>query len=250
MLTALLPAVLAGLATLVLLPAPADRRLGRLVPLGGHPPAAAGMPSRPSAAVPALRRLAAVLARRREVAAVRAAVLEIASALVVELRAGLAPEEALRTAVVSVLAAPHSAATRRVLLPLARAPLVDGADALRAAARAPGARGLLPLSVCWEVTGGTGGRLADAVDRVVDGLRADDEVREEVAAALAAPRASAVVLVLLPVVGLALGAGLGADPLHVLLGSPLGWVCLVAGLGLEALGWWWTERLARAAEPA
>jgi tight adherence protein B len=51
----------------------------------------------------------------------------------------------------------------------------------------------------------------------------------------------------LPVAGLLMAAGLGADPLRVLLSTPLGLVCLVLGLGLDGLGVLWTGRLVRRA---
>jgi hypothetical protein len=49
----------------------------------------------------------------------------------------------------------------------------------------------------------------------------------------------------LPAVGLLLAAALGADPLQVLLHTPLGLVCLVAGVGLDALGGLWTHPAGR-----
>ncbi len=52
---------------------------------------------------------------------------------------------------------------------------------------------------------------------------------------------------MLPVVGLLLAAALGADPLSVLLHTSLGLVCLVTGVGLDALGVLWTSRLVRRA---
>jgi hypothetical protein len=51
----------------------------------------------------------------------------------------------------------------------------------------------------------------------------------------------------LPVVGLLLAGALGADPLFVLLHTPLGLVCLGTGIGLDALGVLWTNRLVRRA---
>ena len=69
------------------------------------------------------------------------------------------------------------------------------------------------------------------------------------AAQLAGPRATAVLLALLPAFGLAMGNALGADPLAVLVGTPLGQGCLVLGLLLEAAGLLWTARITRRAEP-
>ena len=69
------------------------------------------------------------------------------------------------------------------------------------------------------------------------------------AAQLAGPRATAVLLALLPVFGLAMGNALGADPLAVLVGTPVGRGCLVLGLLLEVAGLLWTARITRRAEP-
>ena len=37
------------------------------------------------------------------------------------------------------------------------------------------------------------------------------------------------------------------QPFQVLLGTPVGWGCLLTGLALDAAGLWWTARLARSA---
>ena len=36
---------------------------------------------------------------------------------------------------------------------------------------------------------------------------------------------------------------MGVSPLATVAGTPLGWLCLVAGLSLLAVGWWWSTRL-------
>jgi tight adherence protein B len=50
-------------------------------------------------------------------------------------------------------------------------------------------------------------------------------------------------LALLPALGLLLGVAIGGDPLGWLLGTPLGWACLVAGLLLIATGLAWATRI-------
>jgi tight adherence protein B len=89
--------------------------------------------------------------------------------------------------------------------------------------------------------------LAVAVDRLEEALRTDQACREEVDAELEGARATALLLAGLPVLGLGLGSGLGGDPLHVLLRTPVGWVCLCVGVALELAGLWWTGRIVRAA---
>ncbi|WP_374120205.1 type II secretion system F family protein, partial [Streptomyces sp. LS1784] len=84
-------------------------------------------------------------------------------------------------------------------------------------------------------------------DRVAEALRGERALAEEIAGELAGPRTTIAVLAALPGVGLLLGAALGARPLEVLLHTPAGLGCLVAGAALEGLGVLWTARIVRAA---
>lgn len=201
--------------------------------------------------VPALLGLAgAVVARRwwagrveqRERARERATAVEACGVLAGELRAGRPPDEALATAA-QVAAGPCGAALRA-----AGAAAGLGGDVpatLAAAARGSAVPQVLrALAACWTVCAATGSGLAAAVERLEEGLRAEQAQRRALAAELAGPRATAALLAGLPLVGLLLAAALGADPLRVLLHTPLGLVCLVAGLGLDLLGVLWTSRLA------
>ena len=70
--------------------------------------------------------------------------------------------------------------------------------------------------------------------------------------ALAAPRATARLLLLLPIAMIPLGAGLGADPVGVLSSSALGWLSILLSLVLLGGAWRcsvWLEARARAAVP-
>jgi tight adherence protein B len=179
-------------------------------------------------------------------AAQRAAAVEACGVLAAELRAGRAPAAALAAAA-GVAVGPLAAALRAAA---ATAGLGgDVAGSLRAPAAAPpDTAHLLPaLAACWSVCAASGSGLAAAVERLEEGLRAEQAQRRAVEAELAGPRATAGLLAALPLVGLLLAAGLGADPVHVLLRTPVGLVCLVAGLALEVLGLWWTGRLVRRA---
>ncbi|MGA0945546.1 MAG: hypothetical protein ACO3UW_07235, partial [Candidatus Nanopelagicales bacterium] len=90
--------------------------------------------------------------------------------------------------------------------------------------------------------------LADALDRLVTQERRAEEVRRELDAHLAAPRATARMLALLPALGIGLGLVLGGDPLGWLLGTTIGWACLALGLVLVGIGLGWASRIARRTE--
>lgn len=102
---------------------------------------------------------------------------------------------------------------------------------------------LRALAACWTVCAASGSGLASSVDRLEEGLRAEQERRRAIEAELAGPRATAGMLAVLPLAGLLLATGLGADPAQVLLHTPLGLACLVGGLIFDGLGLLWTGRL-------
>ncbi len=99
------------------------------------------------------------------------------------------------------------------------------------------------LAACWSVCTELGHGLAAAVDRLEQGVRAAEDQRRAVAAELAGPRATALLLAALPLGGVALAFGLGADPVAVLLHTPAGVTCLVVGLLVDLLGVRWTQAL-------
>ncbi len=178
-------------------------------------------------------------ASRRRVERVRSDCADLLGALSAELRAGSEP----RLALAAVCAGPVPAVAAA-----ARSPASAPAAALSTAGRVPGAEALADLAVAWRVVEATGGPLAAAVDRLAATARAETAARRELAAQLAGPRATAVLLSLLPVAGVLLGSALGADPLGFLLGTGAGRGCLLAGTVLVAAGTAWTEALAGRAE--
>jgi tight adherence protein B len=99
------------------------------------------------------------------------------------------------------------------------------------------------IAAAVRLSGRTGCSLAAVAGAVEDDLRARHRHRLELRAATAAPRASALLLAGLPVLGLAMGSGVGADPWGVLTGTGVGQVLLVAGVALEAAGVVWSRRL-------
>jgi tight adherence protein B len=90
----------------------------------------------------------------------------------------------------------------------------------------------------------TGAPLAELVERIESDARATDRTLASADAQAAGARATALLLAGLPFGGVALGFGLGVDPLHVLLHTPLGAGCAVGAVVLQLLGLAWTNRLA------
>ena len=155
--------------------------------------------------------------------------------LAAELRSGILPGHAL-AAVADDLPVLRPAAT-------AAAHGGDVVSALRAASSAPGAGALADLAGAWHIADRAGAPLADVLDRVAAAVRGDADVDREVQAEAAPARATGRLMAVLPVFGLALGAGMGADPVHVLTGTVLGATCLAAGLALACAGMAWVDRI-------
>jgi tight adherence protein B len=119
----------------------------------------------------------------------------------------------------------------RQLLRAVRTAAVPDVDALRR------------LSGAVRLSARTGASLAEVVTAVEDDLRARQRHRLELRSSLAAPRASAALLAGLPLLGLAMGGGVGAHPWQVLTQTGTGQVLLAAGVGLEIAGVAWSNRL-------
>ena len=100
----------------------------------------------------------------------------------------------------------------------------------------------------WAVSERSGAPAAAVLDRVEQDLRARAAQHREIAAQLAGARSTAGLLALLPLLGIGLGAAMGARPLAVLLGQPRGQLALVVGVALEALGVLWTARIVTGAQ--
>lgn len=182
--------------------------------------------------------------RARAVASARrSAVIELCGAMTAELRAGRAPAEALElSADVEPL--------RSLLTPALLAARLGGdvAAALRDLSRLSGAEALSRLAACWSIASGSGAGLAAGLDRLAESLRRDDAIRREIASQVASPRATARMLACLPAFALLLAAGTGADPLQILLHTPVGLGCLTIGMTLGLLGLFWSERMISKAE--
>jgi tight adherence protein B len=93
----------------------------------------------------------------------------------------------------------------------------------------------------------TGCSLAAVLSAVEEDLRSRSRHQLELRAATAGPRAGAAVLAGLPLLGLAMGSGVGADPWRVLTTTFAGQVLLVAGVAFEVVGLCWSRWLVRRA---
>lgn len=106
------------------------------------------------------------------------------------------------------------------------------------------------IGLAWQLGADTGMALAGVLDRVAADLHAEQEHRRTVEAVLAGPRASALMLAGLPLVGIVLGGAMGARPLSVLTSSLGGQLLCLVGVLLDVGGLLWMRRLLRRAESA
>ena len=166
----------------------------------------------------------------------RAAELEWTESLVAELRAGADP--------IGALVASASAAPRPVVPCALAAARSSGNVAGALATDAASSELLRGVAACWAVAEGSGAGLSAALVSLTDSARAAERVRRELHAGLAEPRATALVLAGLPLLGLVMGTALGADPLAWLLGTVAGRAVLGLGVVFEAVGAWWAWRIA------
>lgn len=95
----------------------------------------------------------------------------------------------------------------------------------------------------------TGAPVATTLRALARALRRSAASDRAVRVALAGPRASARVVLALPVFGLLLGSTWGAGAVQALVGTPIGWTCCTVAAGLVLLGRTWTARLVRRATP-
>lgn len=260
-------AILVALAgALMLWPRPpSHRRLRQIAGTPGPPrqsldpwwlvwvlPAAAAAAFGPAAAVAAAMVAGLVSGQhrrtRREAAAARD-VEELISGLAVmgaEMSVGAPVAQACRAAADELAAAGAAGPVGPELSRMAARAELGGDPGAASAARAGPVR---RLAQAWT----TSLEFGLPMGEVLAALRADLVARQEFAArtraGLAGPRATAVVLAGLPLLGLALGQAMGAAPLHVLLGTGMGGVLLVTGTALSVVGVLWAGRITDRAVP-
>lgn len=95
----------------------------------------------------------------------------------------------------------------------------------------------------WRLAERTGAPAADLVERIETDARTADRAKASAAAEAAGAQLTAMLLAALPLGGIALGYSLGADPVDVLLHSPLGAGCAIGAVLLQSAGLLWTDRL-------
>ena len=154
--------------------------------------------------------------RRRSAAVVRA--LDATAALAADLRAGAAPVGALRSALPGMSPAAGT----------------GGAEVERLGRR---------VSAACAVSEAAGAPLADLLDRLALDAWARDRIRQAATAQAAGTAATAWLLAALPLAGIGVGYGMGADPLQVLLHTPAGASCALLALFLQVAGLAWSRRL-------
>ncbi|MDV3124096.1 hypothetical protein M1247_04160 [Mycobacterium sp. 21AC1] len=183
------------------------------------------------------RRRATRLRRREEAVALQAA-LEV---LVSELRIGAHPVSAFNTAAGEV-SGPVADGMRAVA---ARARL--GADVAAGLDDAAAQSGLPMhwerLAVCWRLAQVHGLAIATLVRTAQQDIVERERFSARVGAAMAGARTTAAVLAGLPVVGIALGQLIGAEPVAFLLAPGVGGWLLVVGVLLACAGLLWSDRI-------
>jgi tight adherence protein B len=165
---------------------------------------------------------------------------EALRSLVAGLRAGAHPAAAAEHAATD--APPNTATTMHAIAAAAR---LDGdvTSALPTARTPASAAALTRMSTAWQLAQRHGLPLADVLDAVGRDLEQRARFARQVLARMAGPKASALVLVTLPVLGVALGEATGAHPLSVLTTTGVGQALLVIGVTLLCAGVAWTGRI-------
>lgn len=105
------------------------------------------------------------------------------------------------------------------------------------------------LGAAWAVATEAGAPLGPALRSYAASLRELGETQRDARVALAAPVATARMVMALPAVGILFGLALGFNTLGTLVTTPAGWSCLAVGGALLLLAARWNRRLVRSAQP-
>lgn len=105
------------------------------------------------------------------------------------------------------------------------------------------------LQLLMEVTKHAGGPIAVTLDRLAKVVNAREQAQNELALAVAGPKASSRLVMSLPVL-VFIGAGIAGIPIvRVLMTPSIVWLSLTLGLTMFWLGFRWTNRILKRAEP-
>jgi tight adherence protein B len=178
--------------------------------------------------------------RRQRDAAARRTLCAAVRMITADLEAGGRPAEVL-SAAAEVVASPADSAA----FAAAAAAAAAGRDVSPELAVAPR---LAALGRAWELATYAGAPLSRVLAQVAADFDAQDARARDLAVALSGPRATAVLLAGLPVLGVVLGTALGARPLAFLIETHAGHAVLLLGVALDAVGVIWVERLIRRVE--
>ena len=110
-------------------------------------------------------------------------------------------------------------------------------------------RAWLGLAAAWQVATQAGAPLAGCLRELAASLRELAQVQRDLEVALAAPRATARLVMVLPVIGVVFGSLMGFDSLHTLFATVPGLVCLGGGALLMLAAASWNRALVRRAAP-
>lgn len=105
------------------------------------------------------------------------------------------------------------------------------------------------LAAAWHVATEAGAPLAPTLAEFATSLRSLAQNQRDVQTALAAPAATARMVMGLPVIGILFGLALGFDVLGTLFTTAPGLICLALGVILMLAARWWNRRLIASARP-
>jgi len=105
------------------------------------------------------------------------------------------------------------------------------------------------VAAAWMIATTVGAPLAETLRSIAAALRDAQETSDDIRVTLAEPAGTARLMAWLPLVAVGLGAALGFDTFTILVTSPLGLACLVAGALLILLAHRWSAALVRRAQP-
>lgn len=109
-------------------------------------------------------------------------------------------------------------------------------------------RGWAVLAAAWRVASAAGAPLAPALRAYAEALRDRSAAERDIAVALAGPRATTRIVLMLPFAAVLLGLLMGVDLLATVT-SPVGALCLLMGLALIIVARRWMRWLLAAARP-